>query len=154
MDRVQRKSFACYLLISLHIFLAIGAFIGGGALLISPDGAMLSLPIEMLQNSPFQNYFFPGVILFIAFGISPSITALLLSSDKPIKTLEKLSLFKAKHCSWNFSLYIGFMLIIWIIVQILIIQSASFIHFFYIFLGFIIIVITFLPSVQAFYLNN
>ncbi|KAB2335202.1 hypothetical protein [Bacillus mesophilum] len=154
MKLVHRKSFACYLLLSLHIFLAIGAFIGGGALLIFPDGSILSLPLEILQNSPFQNYFLPGLILFSAFGIFPLITAIFLSSKKPIKAFEKLSIYKSMHWSWNFSFYIGIMLIIWIMVQILIMQAVVFIHIFYILLGFFIIVITFLSSVRAFCLIN
>ncbi|QVY63071.1 hypothetical protein [Cytobacillus gottheilii] len=148
----HRKSFACYLLISLHIFLAVGALIGGGALLIFPDGSILSLPLEILQNSPFQNYFLPGLILFSGFGILPIITALFLSTKKPIKAFEKLSIYKSMHGSWNFSCYIGLMLIIWIMVQILIMQSVEFIHIFYILLGFFIIMFTFLPSVKSFYL--
>ena len=36
---------------------------------------------------------------------------------------EKLNIFHEKHWSWTFSLYIGFALIIWITVQVFIIQT-------------------------------
>lgn len=146
-----RKSFACYLLIFLHVFLGIGAIFGGSLLMFSPDGSILSMPLEMLENSPFNNFFIPGLILFVGLGILPIITAIYLISEKSLKIAEKLSLYKETHWSWNISLYIGFILIIWIIIQLYIIQGVAFIHVFYIFLGIAIQSITLHPTVKAHY---
>jgi hypothetical protein len=150
----QRKTFACHLLIFLHIFLGIGALFGGGVLIVSPDGSILSMPLKMLQNSPFNNFLIPGLILFVGLGILPLITAIFLISEKPLKIAEKLRLYKESHWSWNSSLYIGFILIIWITVELYMIQGVTFIHVFYIFLGLIIQSITLLPSVKEHYSNN
>ncbi len=149
----RRKSFACYLLIFLHIFLALGALFGGGVLVISPDGSILSMPLSMLQNSPFTNFLIPGLILFVGLGIFPLITAIYLISEKPVEIAEKLRLYKETHWSWNSSLYIGFILIIWITFELYMIQGVAFIHIFYIFLGLIIQSITLLPSVKSHYTN-
>jgi hypothetical protein len=150
----QRKPFACHLLIFLHIFLGIGALFGGGVLIVSPDGSILSMPLKMLQNSPFNNFLIPGLILFVGLGILPLITAIFLISEKPLKIAEKLRLYKETHWSWNSSLYIGFILIIWITVELYMIQGVAFIHVFYIFLGLIIQAVTLLPSVKEHYTNN
>lgn len=152
----QKKSFACYLLVFLHIFLAIGALFGGGVLIISPDGSIFSMPLSMLENSPFNNFLIPGLILFVGLGILPLITAIFLISQKPLKFAEKLRLYRETHWAWNSSLYIGFILIIWITVELYIIQGVAFIHVFYIFLGLIIQAITLLPSVKKHYskINN
>jgi hypothetical protein len=99
MNEKRRKSFACYLLIFLHIFLAIGALFGGGVLIISPDGSILSMPLSMLENSPFNNFLIPGLILFVGLGMLPLITAIYLISEKPLKIAEKLSLYKETHWS-------------------------------------------------------
>jgi hypothetical protein len=151
MNEKRRKSFACYLLIFLHIFLALGALFGGGVLIVSPDGSILSMPLSMLENSPFNNFLIPGMILFVGLGILPLITAIYLISEKPLKIAEKLSLYKGIHWSWNHSLYVGFILIIWITVELYMIQGVAFIHVFYIFLGIIIQSITLLPSVKDHY---
>lgn len=150
----QRKSFPCYLLIFLHFFLGIGALFGGGLLIVSPDGSILSMPLNMLQGSPFNNFLIPGIILFMGLGILPLVTAIFLISEKPLKTVDKLRLYKEIHWSWNISLYIGFILIIWITVQIYVIQSVAVIHAFYIFLGMLIQFITLLPSVKTHYSNK
>jgi hypothetical protein len=150
----QRKSFACHLLIFLHIFLGIGAIFGGGVLIVSPDGSILSMPLKMLQNSPFNNFLIPGLILFVGLGLLPLITAIFLISKKPLKIAEKLRLYKETHWSWNSSLYVGFILIIWITVELYMIKGVAFIHVFYIFLGLLIQSITLLPSVKKHYSNN
>jgi len=149
----QRKSFACYLLIFLHIFLALGALFGGGALIISSDGSILSMPLSMLHNSPFHDFLVPGIILFVGLGILPLVTAIFLISEKRSKIAEKLRLYKETHWSWNSSLYVGFILIIWITVELYMIQGVAFIHVFYIFLGLLIQSITLLPSVKEHYSN-
>ncbi|MCM2980046.1 hypothetical protein M3599_03780 [Niallia circulans] len=148
------KYFACYLLIFLHVFLGIGAFFGGILLIVSPSGSMLSMPLTILENSPFSNFLFPGIILFVGLGIMPIMTAIFLITEKPLRMAEKLSLYKEAHWAWNSSLYIGFNLIIWITVQLFIIQEAAVIHIFYLFLGMAIQLLTLLPSVKAYYSNN
>jgi cation transporter-like permease len=149
----QRKPFACYLLIFLHLFLAIGALFGGGVLIISSDGSILSMPLSMLHNSPFPNFLIPGLILFVGLGILPLVTAIFLISEKHLEIFEKLRLCKDTHWSWNSSLYVGFILIIWITVELYMIQGVAFIHVFYIFLGLFIQSITLLPSVKKYYSN-
>ncbi|MGG0715972.1 hypothetical protein ABE096_00030 [Robertmurraya massiliosenegalensis] len=120
-------------------------------MLISPDGSILSMPLSMLQNTPFSNFLIPGLILFIGLGILPMLTAVFLITEKPLKIAEKLSLYKGILWSWNNSLYIGFILIIWITVEVYMIEGVAFIHVFYIFLGLLIQFITLLPSVKKHY---
>ena len=46
------------ILISLLLFLGLGAIGGGGALIISPSGKLLGgLPLSILANSPFSDFF-------------------------------------------------------------------------------------------------
>jgi len=153
MNSRHPKSFACYLLITLHIFLGIGALFSGAALILIPDGSILQLPLNILEHTPFQSFLIPGLILFIGLGIVPSITAIFLILEKPF-IAEKLSIYKDTHWSWNSSLYISFILIIWITVQIYLTQLIEFIQVFYIFLGLLIMAITLLPSVKMHYSNT
>ena len=51
------------------IFLALVA-VGGGVLLIQdPSGTELQLETAWLVNTPFVDYFVPGLILFFFFGV-------------------------------------------------------------------------------------
>lgn len=154
MSAKQRKSFGCYLLIFLQIFLGLSALIGGGLLIVSPDGTLLSFPLEILQDSPFNNFLIPGIILFVGLGILPLLTAIFLISEKPSKVAVKLRLYKNTHWAWNSSLYIGFILIIWITVEMYMIKEIMFVHVFYIFLGLLIQSFSLLPSVKNHYSNR
>ncbi|MBN1131690.1 MAG: hypothetical protein JXR52_02390 [Bacteroidales bacterium] len=64
----QRRLFKSILIALLGI-LSVGAFYGGIALMIRPDGSLLEMPVELIQNSPFNNYLIPGIILLTVFGI-------------------------------------------------------------------------------------
>lgn len=149
----HQKSFSCYLLIGLHFFLGVGALIGGGAMILSPDGSILHIPLNLLTNSPFTNYLIPGLILFLVLGIIPIITAFFLFTKRQIKFVEIICIYKHRHWSWNSSLYIGFILIIWITIEMYMVQGIAFIQVFYIFLGLFIQSITLLPSVMEHYSN-
>ncbi len=60
--------------LSLLAFLGLSAIGGGGALIISPSGKLLGgLPLSILERSPFNDFLFPGIILFIVLGIIPSL---------------------------------------------------------------------------------
>jgi len=49
--------------------LGLGAMGGGGALIISPAGELLGMPLSMLEKSPFNGFFVPGIILFSVLGL-------------------------------------------------------------------------------------
>ena len=63
------------LAIGLEVLLGVGAVFGGGALLLAPDGHLLSMPISALSGSPFSDYLIPGAILFSVLGVTPLLVA-------------------------------------------------------------------------------
>ena len=54
----------------LLAFNGMSALYGGLNLLVYPNGNSLQLPLDYLQHSPFENYFIPGLVLFILNGLS------------------------------------------------------------------------------------
>lgn len=138
-------------LIGLQAFLAIGALAGGTMLITDPSGELIGMPSSLLQDSFFPDYLIPGILLFCVFGILPLITASGLILKWEWDAAQRFNIFKEKHWSWTFSLYSGFELIIWIMVQVYILDSVSFIHLVYAMLGLMIQMATILPSVQAKY---
>lgn len=45
------------------------AFYGGFNLIAHPDGSSLQMPLSYLEHSPFKDYFYPGIILFVSSGL-------------------------------------------------------------------------------------
>lgn len=146
-----QKTFACQLLVSLHVLLGIGAVFGGLGLIIDPSGELIKMPISLLAYSPFSSFLIPGVILLVVLGIAPMVAVYGLIKRKSWKLAEALNLFPERHWSWTLSLSIGFMLIAWIIIQVYFSKEAVIVHVVYVFLGLLIQAVTLLPSVQYYY---
>ena len=139
------------ILLILLGFLGVGAIGGGGVLIISPTGEMLGMPSSMLEKSPFNSYLIPGIILFTVLGLIPLMLIIALIKKPKSKLADQFNFFKDMHWAWTYSLYIGFILIIWIQLQIVFIHTVHWLHTFYIFLAIIIIFIALLPQVRNLY---
>jgi hypothetical protein len=55
------------------LILGIGAVFGGLVLIIDPSGGMIKMPITLLENSSFDSFLIPGMILFVVLGVFPLI---------------------------------------------------------------------------------
>lgn len=151
MAKLTKRPAASTLLIVLHVLLGLGAVFGGGALTIDPTGGLLGMPTDVMKIPLFPDYLIPGIILLLVFGVLPLVVITSLVRKWSWKWGEKLNVFKQMNWAWSFSLYIGFALIIWISVQIYIINSSSVVHLLYTALGIGIQILTLLPSVSGFY---
>jgi hypothetical protein len=101
--RIFMKGTAYYLTIALLLFNAAGAFYGGFFLMMDPTGHLLHLNTYRLMTSPFLDYFYPGLVLFMANGVL-SLTA-------------AIALWKGAQYALYLVLLQGFTLIGWIVIQ-------------------------------------
>lgn len=147
----KRLSNLSIILIVLQILLGIGAIFGGIAFIIDPSGELMGMSRSQLEHSIFHNYLIPGILLICALGIIPFIIASGLFRKWKWKMADRLNIFSDKHWSWTLSLYSGFELIIWITIQIYILNMFSIIHLIYIIFGLTIQIVTLLPKVQKQY---
>jgi len=147
----MKKSLSSYFLFFLVLLQAISAIPAGLSLIFDPSGKSIGLPIEMLEPSPFRNFFIPGVFLFVVLGIFPIITFYGLLRKNKSKLAEKINLYKEYHWSWTFSYYLGLLLILWINMQLFFIRDFGMLHFIYSMLGVLIILITHLPNTKRDY---
>jgi hypothetical protein len=53
--------------------LSVRAAIGGVALLVAPSGALVGLSPGPLDATPVTDFFVPGLVLLVAFGLVPSV---------------------------------------------------------------------------------
>jgi len=67
MNANKKRKFISYFLGILQAFIGITAIAGGLRLVSNPSG-ISDFPIEWLSNSPFTNYFIPGLVLLIVIG--------------------------------------------------------------------------------------
>jgi hypothetical protein len=67
MNENKKNRFLAYLLGALQVFIGLTAIAGGFRLVSNPNG-IPDFPIEWLTNSPFTNYFIPGLVLLIIIG--------------------------------------------------------------------------------------
>ena len=139
-----------YLLAAMHGLLGLGAVIGGFMLILDPSGKLLNMPVSLLERSP-SDFLIPGMILLLVLGLCPIVICMALLRRIHWTLVEKLNLYPKLYWAWTFSLYTGYALLIWIIVQVYIIQTVSLIHLFYFALGLGIQMVTLLPDIQRRY---
>lgn len=133
-------------------FLALGAIGGGIVLIISPSGELIGLPITEFKNIPFKSFLIPGIILFSVLGILPSMLIIALVKKPEYRFAEQLNIFKDMHWSWSFTIYVAFVLIGWIHIQLIFLQGGvHWLHTFYLFYAIIIISVALLPPIRYFY---
>ena len=140
------------LLLALIGFLALGACGGGIALIISPTGELMGLPLSEFKNMPFNSFLIPGIILLTVLGVVPLLLIPALINKPDYQLADKLNVFKDMHWSWTYSIYIAFILIGWIQIQLIFLQSAVYwLHTFYIFYAMTILMVALLPPVRNLY---
>jgi hypothetical protein len=97
------------LIIIILIINGLGALVGGYQLMRQPDGSLLQMSLDLLEGTPFVNFFIPGLILFIFNGLMSVVT---------------LFLTELKHRlhPW-FIIAQGAILMGWIIIQLILIKT-------------------------------
>lgn len=104
--RARGRPVALWGLLAVLGQLAVRALLGGGALVIAPSGEMIGLSPASLGGTPFDDFIVPGVILLVVFGLSPLIVC--------------YALYKRRRRAWLAATSIGFMLLVWLLIEALV----------------------------------
>lgn len=139
-----------YLLCILLAFLSINGLMGGAMLFMKPNGSLLGMQENWLVNSPFNNYFIPGILLFSFLGLLPLLTFIGLVKRFSRKCLDALNIYSDRYWAWTFCIYTGIIAIIWITIQ-LIMTQYFWIQPLIIFTGLGIIICALTPGVMQHY---
>jgi hypothetical protein len=107
-------------LFGLHAFVGAGAIFGGLAAILKPEEPF-GMSVEVLKNSPFNDFLIPGIILFTVIGLGNAISALAIR-------------FKSRFQGYISSIFSG-ALVIWILVQCIMINSVHFLHVLFFIIG-------------------
>jgi hypothetical protein len=147
----SKRPLSAAFLAFLLIFTGIGGLYGGYSLISAPDGQKLQMSTEILTNSPFNTFLVPGIILILFNGILPLLIAWGLFVKPPWQWPELFNLYHKQHWCWTFSLYFGFILIIWINVQLIMLGYSSLLQPVFALTGTAISILTLFPSVFHYY---
>lgn len=104
-----------FLAIFLLLFNGVGAVIGGWILMIDPSGVQMQLPADYLKHIPFNDYFIPGLILFVANGLMSFVVLIATATGRRFYT--------------QLLVVQGAILSGWIMIQILMVQDVYYLHY-------------------------
>jgi len=130
------NSISLYLMMALILFQGVSGLFGGFALVADPTGAVLSMPVTLLEGSPFDNFFIPGLILLTILGIFPVVVF--------------YGIWMRAEWAWTGALLVSTALIAWIGFEILMVgyHDDPPLQLIYGLLGLILLGLVILPSVH------
>lgn len=149
--RARSKTIEIHILVITMAFLAVGAIYGGISLMNDPSGETLELPLKLLKGTIFSSYMIPGIILFLTLGFFPLFLIFPLIFKPRWPVIDKLNIYRSYHWAWTYTLYTSIMLIIWIDVQIIILQTVSVIQGIFGLIGVFILILVLSPRVKRYY---
>jgi hypothetical protein len=114
----------------IQLIVAVGALPAGYLLFSQPDGHAMHMSVDMLAGSPFKDFFIPGLFLFIVNGVFNLMSSV-------------LAFLKYRHTAL-LGLLLGFILIVWISVQVYSVGLNHFLQPLYFFIGLGEILLSFL----------
>ena len=121
---------------ALLLIVGIGAVAAGIELILKPNGSALGMSVELLEDSPFQSFLIPGIILFLINGLGSFLGAILS--------------FKKHALSGKVTIVLGFAMIIWISAQIYWIGWINWMQTFFFLVGIIEVILgTFVRKGEA-----
>lgn len=106
----------------LQLFIGVTALIGGYKLLYDPTGAALGLNTGILAGSPFHNFLIPSVFLLIVLGCGNS-------------TFAVKWIYRKTGTAFISNITLGFILVLWMLLQVRWIGYINWLQPFYIILG-------------------
>jgi len=149
--KFRRRTIEIYLLVFFVTIEAVGALYGGFSLISDPTGEKIKLQAGLLENTVFQDYLFPGVILFSLLGILPLFLVYALLFKPGWQFPDFLNIYPDYHWAWTYTLYTAIILIIWINIQMILLNIGSVIQGSTGLLGSIILILTLMPRVKRQY---
>jgi len=100
------------ILFCVQVMVAIGAIPAGYAYVKDPSGAGLGTSVDLLVNSPLKDFLIPGLFLLIVNGFGQLGAAVFSILNKPV--------------AGKIGIFLGFVLMLWIVIQVWWISLSSF----------------------------
>ncbi|MEY4702857.1 MAG: hypothetical protein RIR96_754 [Bacteroidota bacterium] len=105
--------------------IGITAMLSGLAMMSSPDGNLLNLNFSVLKNTPFNDFQFPGLLLFASVGVANIVAVFFQMMEHPLR--------------FKWSMIAGLITLGWIITQYLFIGHFLMLDFIYFIAGLTVV---------------
>jgi hypothetical protein len=139
-----------WLLAFLMLFLALGGSIGAYYFLSDPSGASIGMEKE-LSRLPVPDYTLPGLFLLVAMTFTPLFLTFGLLAKADIPLLRSLFRFAPYHWAWTGTVILAVALILWLSVQAFYIGFIAPIQYVTAINGLLILGVSFIRSIRAYY---
>ena len=116
--------------------LGFSAVYGGVVLLLERANVPLGMPLEWLDDTPFRDYFVPGLTLFSVFGIGPFVVVV----GVPYR----------RAWPWSGAFGLGIAQLVWIVVQVFFLRMLRSLHVVYGGLGGVLVALATKPIVREY----
>jgi hypothetical protein len=117
------------LLFILVSFIAVTSTLSGLLMISKPDGSILNLPLSLLEGTAYKNFLLPGIFLTVLVGGANLLAVFYNIQRHPNR--------------YNWAMTGGIIISGWIIVQMIILHAAHWLHFIYLGIGLLIILIAY-----------
>lgn len=117
------------LLFILVSFIAVTSTLSGLLMISNPDGGIMNLPLGILNGTPFRNFLIPGILLTTIVG-GVNLLAVFYNMQRHVNR-------------YNWAMAGGIMISGWIIVQMILIHAVHWLHFLYLGIGILIILLAY-----------
>lgn len=102
--RIRDRPAILWLLLAVLAQLSVRALIGGTALLMRPSGEIIGLSTGPLDGTPFGDFLVPGIMLFVVFGLVPSVVC--------------YALYTRRWWGWLTGVGVAVAILIWVVVEV------------------------------------
>lgn len=150
-QNTHRPLYLLALLSLCLLFVGVGGFYGGIAMLGDPNGSPLGMPVSDLEVTPFQSYLIPGLILIFVWGCGSLLILASLWSRPQVALLDGFSHSVHEHWAWGLTILLGLALIIWVTVQVFTLPAIAPIQYVMYCLSLLIAGIPLLPQMRQYY---
>ena len=113
---------------ALQLFVGLGALPVGLNLVLWPDGSGIGLPLDLLKDSPFPDFFIPGLVLFAVNGLCNLIAAVIT--------------FRRRRRAGVIGIFLGIFLALWILIQAYLIGWVTWLQPLYLAIGLVEILLS------------
>ena len=117
------------LLFILLSFLALTAILSGLFMISKPNGEIINLPLNLLDGTPFKDFLIPGILLTTVVG--------------GVNLIAAVFNFQRHNKRYNWAIAGGIVVTGWIVMQMTLIYAAHWLHFLYLGIGILIILLAY-----------
>lgn len=117
------------LLFMLVSFVAVTATLSGLLMISNPDGSTMNLPHSLLDGTPFKDFLIPGILLSAIVG-GVNLVAVFYNIQGHVNR-------------YNWATAGGIMISVWIVVHMILMYAAHWLHFLYLGIGILIVLMAY-----------